>query len=172
MALVESFAPVAAPDARVLVLGSMPGAASLAAGRYYAHPRNAFWPIVAPWCGVAADAPYGRRLAALRARGLALWDVLRRCERAGSLDSAIDPASAAANDFAAFFAAHARIGAVLCNGGTAHALFVRRVQQRLPAPFARLPVVRLPSTSPAHAARTLAGKRALWLRALERWLPR
>lgn len=170
MALVESFAPVAAPDARVLVLGSMPGVASLRAGRYYAHPRNGFWPIVSPLCRVAPDAPYERRLQALRDRGIALWDVLRRCERPGSLDAEIERDSAEPNDFATLFAACPQLGAVLCNGGTAHALFVRRVLPALPAPCAALPVVLLPSTSPAHAARSLAQKRAAWRRALLPWL--
>ena len=124
---VHSFAPIARVDARVLILGSMPGTASLAAGRYYAHPRNAFWPIVAGVCGVAADAAYELRLAALQDRGIALWDVLQSCERAGSLDGDIDPASTQANDFVALFATHRRLAAVLCNGGTAHALFRRSV---------------------------------------------
>lgn len=164
--LVRSFAPVARADARVLILGSMPGEASLAAGRYYAHPRNAFWPIVAALCGFAAAAPYEHRLAALQERGIALWDVLQSCERAGSLDGDIDRASAQPNDFAAFFASHQHLAAVLCNGGTAFALFTRRVRPILAAPLAALPCVQLPSTSPAHAGRTLAQKLAAWRRVL------
>ena len=166
MAFVESFPPVARPDARVLVLGSMPGAASLAAGRYYAHPRNAFWPIVGDLCGVAADAPYADRLAGLTARGLALWDVLAACERAGSLDAAIDRATARPNDFVAFFAAHPRLVAVACNGGAAHELFRRRVLPTLTAAGFAPAVHGLPSTSPAHAGRSVAQKRQVWRRIL------
>lgn len=159
--LVHSFAPVARGDARVLVLGSMPGARSLAEGRYYAHPRNAFWPIVAGWCGVAADAPYATRLQALQAAGIALWDVLHSCERDGSLDGAIEPASASPNDFAAFLPGLPHLRLVACNGGTAHRLF-RRVAAALPADLAVPPIAVLPSTSPAHAARSFAAKQAEW----------
>ena len=166
MAFVESFPPVSRPDARVLVLGSMPGAASLAAGRYYAHPRNAFWPIVGGVCGVAADAPYAARLAGLVARGIALWDVLATCERAGSLDAAIDRATARANDFVPFFAAHPRLEAVACNGGAAHELFRRRVLPALAAAGFTPAVHALPSTSPAHAGSSVAQKRQAWRRIL------
>jgi TDG/mug DNA glycosylase family protein len=169
--LVRSFPPVARADARVLILGSMPGAASLAAGRYYAHPSNAFWPIVGAIAGFAPSLPYDERLAALQQRGIALWDVLQSCEREGSLDAAIAGASAQANDFATFFAAHAHLAVVLCNGGTAYDLFRRRVVPTLPVPFDALPCVQLPSTSPAHAGRTFAEKCAAWRRALTPCLP-
>jgi len=167
---VRSFAPVARRDARLLILGSMPGTASLAVGRYYAHPRNAFWPIVGSVCGFDANAPYAKRLAALQARGIALWDVLRSCERDGSLDGDIAAASVQTNDFAGFLAAHRRIAAVLCNGGTAFALFGKRVRPTLGLPFREMPCVQLPSTSPAHAGRTLAQKLAAWRLVLARHL--
>lgn len=166
MAFVQSFPPVAAPGARVLVLGSMPGTASLAAVQYYAHPRNAFWPIVAALCGFAADAPYRTRLLALRQCGVALWDVLSRCERPGSLDSDIAPATAATNDFGGFLRRHRRIEAVLCNGGTAFRLFTARVQPALAAPWSALPVRQLPSTSPAHAGMRFDDKLRAWRAAL------
>lgn len=167
MTLVHSFPPVVATAARALIVGSMPGVASLQAQRYYAHPRNAFWPIVAAVGGFAADAPYAQRLAALQQRGVALWDVLQSCERRGSLDSDIAPASQRVNDFAALFAVQPGLRAVLCNGGTAHDLFVRHV-----APIAPpgLTVVRLPSTSPAHASSSFLQKLAAWRQALTPWL--
>jgi hypoxanthine-DNA glycosylase len=142
----------------------MPGAASLAAGRYYAHPRNAFWLIVGALCGVAPSASYEERLAALVAHGIALWDVLQACERQGSLDAAIDLATAATNDFAAFFRAHPRIAVVACNGGTAYDVFCRRVVPTLASPPA---VQKLPSTSPAHAGVAFAAKQEIWRRALQ-----
>lgn len=138
----------------------MPGEASLAAGRYYAHPRNAFWSIMGALCGFAADAPYGERTRALQRRGIALWDVLQSCERQGSLDSDIVVATAEPNDFATFFARHRRIAAVACNGGAAHRTFTR-VAHTL-AIARDLPILALPSTSPAHAGRSFAQKLALW----------
>jgi len=162
---VQSFPPVASVGARVLILGSMPGVASLAARQYYAHPRNAFWPIVARVLGIEAGLPYGDRLQVLGKLGIALWDVLQGCERDGSLDSDIAPASRQLNDFAGFFAQHRRIAAVLCNGTTAHGLFVRHVLPTFSAPS--WIVHRLPSTSPAHAARSLAQKTAAWRRVLK-----
>lgn len=166
---IHSFAPIARADAQVLILGSMPGEASLAAGRYYAHPRNSFWPVLGTLCGFPADAPYERRVAALQRGGIALWDVLRSCERAGSLDGDIVAATAEANDFAAFFAAHSRIRAVFCNGGSAFRAFLR-VARSLDDPFRSLPCRALPSTSPAHAGRTTSWKREVWRLALAPFL--
>jgi hypoxanthine-DNA glycosylase len=162
VAHVRSFPPIARRDARLLLLGTMPGIASLGASQYYAHPRNAFWPIAGALWGFDPALPYARRCAALRARGVAVWDVLAACVRPGSLDSDIDLATMETNDFASFFAAHRRIAVVACNGGIAHDLFRRRVQRDLQQPWRDLPVVRLPSTSPAHAGRTLAVKLAAW----------
>lgn len=143
----------------MLIVGSMPGAASLASGRYYAHPRNGFWPIVGAVCGFDPNADYDVRTAALRCSGIVLWDVLQQCRRRGSLDSAIEAGDRAVNDFAALFLAEPELRSVLCNGGTAHGLFVRHVLPTL----SRAPVVhRLPSTSPAHAARSAAQKLAAW----------
>lgn len=165
MPFVRSFAPLARADARVLILGSMPGEASLAAGRYYAHPRNAFWPLLATLCGFDANAPYAERTRALQRHRIAVWDVLQSCERDGSLDSDIDAASQRVNDFAPFLAQHPDITTILCNGGTAHRLFVRLVVPSLPTERA-LRIGPVPSTSPAHASRSLAQKLAAWRVAL------
>lgn len=162
--MIFSFPPIAAPDARLLILGSMPGRASLQAGQYYAHPRNAFWPVMAGLFDVNAGAPYAQRCEALRARGVAVWDVLRACVREGSLDAAIDEESIVPNDFAAFFASHREIRAVYFNGAKAEQVYRRRVLPALDPPAAALPLTRLPSTSPAHAALTHEQKRAAWAR--------
>lgn len=167
MTLLTGFAPVAAAPARVLILGSMPGAASLAAGQYYAHPRNAFWRIMGELAGARPDLPYEERLACLQARGIALWDVLRHCERPGSLDADITPASMIANDFAGLFAAQPDIRRVLFNGATAGLCFQRHVLPTLDAALAaRLTLIRLPSTSPAHAGMAYAAKLVRWRDAL------
>lgn len=160
----RGFPPIEAPRARVLVLGSMPGTASLAAGEYYAHPRNAFWSIVGELTGAPPSLPYARRVAALRTSGVALWDVVASCRRRGSLDTAIERTSLEINDFAAFFARHPRLELVLFNGATAEALFRRRVLRTLGGRALRLQ--RLPSTSPAHAGLGTKRKRAAWHRAL------
>ena len=83
------FPPIASPDARILILGSMPGRASLAAGQYYAHPRNAFWPIMGSLLDFDASRDYPARVDALKVAGIAVWDILDSCHRPGSLDSAI-----------------------------------------------------------------------------------
>lgn len=160
MALLRAFPPVADDQASVLILGSMPGEASLKAAEYYAHPRNAFWPIMGVLVGAGPALPYAARLARLQAAGIALWDVIAACERPGSLDSRIAPDSVQANDFAAFFAAHRGIARVFFNGGMAEAAFRRHALPRLGG--LSLQMIRLPSTSPAHAARSFADKLAAW----------
>ena len=161
MAHIESFPPIAAPDARILILGSMPGAASLRAAQYYAHPRNLFWRLLGDILGQPLpNLDYAERLIVLQQHGIAVWDVLQSCERHGSLDSAIDPASIRANDFAGFFRAHPAITRVLFNGGLAASSFRRYVRPELGD--LALEFQRLPSTSPAHAALDYAAKLAQW----------
>jgi hypoxanthine-DNA glycosylase len=98
--LLHGLPPIIDDGARVLILGNMPSAMSLAARQYYANPRNAFWRITGEIFGFDTGAPYGDRVAALRTHGVAVWDVPRACRRAGSLDSAVEPDSMVANDFA------------------------------------------------------------------------
>lgn len=142
----------------------MPGVASLQAQQYYAHPRNAFWLIMAQLLGFDAALPYASRVAALQTAGIAVWDVLQSCERVGSLDTAIAPASMVANDFAAFFAQHPHITDVFFNGSLAETTFKRTVLPLLnkQAGAAALRYARLPSTSPAHAALKFEDKLAAW----------
>jgi hypoxanthine-DNA glycosylase len=161
---IRGFPPVAAPDACVLVLGSMPSVASLTAGEYYAHSRNAFWPLMTRLLGIDAGSSYEARLAALRQARIALWDVLHSCRREGSLDAAIEEEEE--NDFAAFLAAHARIRAVLFNGAKSEAAFRARVLAR--GIGEGLASHRLPSTSPANASWSFARKLEAWREALVR----
>ena len=160
MTAVRSFPPLVAAGARVLVLGSMPGTASLRAGEYYAHPRNAFWPLMADLLQIGRDWPYAQRTAALTAAGVALWDVIAGCRRPGSLDAAIVAESVVVNDFSAFFTVHREIRQIFFNGAAAEAAF-RRHFRAVPELLA-LPQQRLPSTSPAHAALSYAAKLAAW----------
>lgn len=155
-----SFPPIARADAELLILGSMPGAASLAAGQYYAHPHNAFWRIMAELLGFPFDAPYPARLAALQDAHVAVWDVLQSCTREGSLDTRIATDTEVANDFVSFLAAHPKIDRIFFNGAKAEASFRRRVLPGLdPAAFG---FARLPSTSPAHASLSFAAKCEAW----------
>ena len=167
MSDIHSFAPVADATARVLILGSMPGGRSLQLQQYYGHPHNAFWKIMGALCGFdPASTPYPARLAALQARGIALWDVLASCVRPGSLDSSIVDTTMVPNDFAGFLAAHPRIERVCFNGAKAEAVFRRLVLPTLDKAHP-LRTVRLPSTSPAHAGMALAAKLAAWRAAVE-----
>ena len=146
--------PVADARARLLVLGSFPGVASLQQQRYYAHPRNHFWPIVSALLGLDLLAlPYARRIEAVRARGLAIWDVYAACERLGSLDSAIRRAQP--NDLAALVRALPRLRGIGHNGGeSARAMRLTRALG--------MPVWRLPSTSPANASWSFERKCEAW----------
>ena len=154
--------PVVASDCRVLILGSMPGAASLQAARYYAHPRNRFWPLMAALADVPAEASYGERLVALQRAGIGLWDVIGECRRAGSLDSAIVRGSERANALVPLIVSLGQLRVIAFNGATAASLFRRHVEPHLPE--LRQPVQRiaLPSTSPAHAAMGLEALREAW----------
>ncbi len=162
----RSFEPIASRSARLLILGSLPSVASLAAGEYYAHPRNQFWPILGDICGFDARAPYARRKRALLRCGIALWDVVGSGVRPGSLDAAIDDATVVANDFPAFLAAHPRIARVCFNGRKAESAWRRHVARQLP-PSRKLDCRLLPSTSPAHAAMGYRRKLRIWQSALE-----
>ncbi len=160
--MIESFAPLAGNDARVLILGSMPGRASLDAQQYYAYAHNGFWPIMAELVGFDLTADYSARCAALIEAGVAVWDVLKYCEREGSLDASIVENSIVANDFASFFEQHGRIRHVFFNGAKAEASYRRYVLPTLDGTASELPMMRLPSTSPAHAAMNLDNKREHW----------
>jgi hypoxanthine-DNA glycosylase len=144
--LLEGFPPVVDDAAGLLILGSFPSVQSLATGQYYGNPRNAFWPITSALFGFDASAPYETRLAALQSAGIALWDVLHKCRRVGSLDARIDPKSVAANDFGQLFASYPSITQVYFNGSAARQLFSRLVDVDADVDY-RL----LPSTSPARA---------------------
>ena len=168
----ESFPPICAPDAGILVLGSMPGVQSLQAQQYYAHPRNAFWPILMQVLGVVTDygAPlpsYEARVQHMRQHRIAVWDVLQYCERPGSLDASIRRDTMVLNDFGAFLQQHPRIRRICFNGATAATLFERHATPLLQGlnllPAERL---RLPSTSPAHAGMTRQDKLSAWRDAL------
>jgi TDG/mug DNA glycosylase family protein len=165
-ARVRSFRPIADGNAETLILGSMPGRASLAAGEYYAHARNAFWRIAGELLAFDPSAPYRARVRALKAARIAVWDVLHSCVRRGSLDTMIENDTEIANDFQAFFRAHGKITHVFFNGAKAEASFRRHVCGRTGAVALRY--ARLPSTSPANASISHARKLRAWRAILKR----
>ena len=159
MALIRksAFAPVVSPETRVLIVGSLPGEASLAAGRYYAHPQNRFWHLAGAVIG-REDLPsldYDARLTALLEAGIGLWDTIASAERPGSLDAAIRAEQPA--PLAELVATLPRLRAVGFNGGKAS-----RVGRGTLA-GSPLALVDLPSSSPAYAALPFAEKRERWL---------
>ena len=156
MSLKHSFPPIAAPDARLLVLGSLPGDRSLAAQRYYAHPQNQFWHLMSPVVGRdLAALDYDDRLATLRARRVALWDVIGSARRAGSTDAAI--ADIEGNDIAGLVATLPDLRAIAFNGGTA----LKQGMMLSGRDFIGAEIVALPSSSPLHTV-GLAAKQPAW----------
>jgi hypoxanthine-DNA glycosylase len=152
--MLEGLAPVIAPDTRLVVLGSFPGVASLAAQQYYGHPRNAFWRLLsALWGEDLVGRDYAGRLDALRRHRVGLWDVYRACERKGSLDSAIRVPEP--NDLARLRVLAPGLRAVAHNGG--ESARSRRLTEAL-----GVDVHVLPSTSPANAAWSFERKLAAW----------
>ena len=159
---IHCFAPIEDSRSTVLILGSMPGKASLQAGQYYAHPRNAFWRVMGDLVGAGVALPYESRVRRLKSCRIALWDVLKSCTRKGSLDSDIDESSITPNDFISFYQAHPRIAHIFFNGAKAEACYRKHVLTSLSDKFKSLPCQRLPSTSPANASLSYKQKLKAW----------
>jgi TDG/mug DNA glycosylase family protein len=162
----SGFPPIAGLHARVLILGSLPGQASLRAQQYYAQPHNAFWKVMGQLFAAGPELPYEERACRLVENGIALWDVCATARRPGSLDAAIVNASVVPNDFANFFRSHPEIKRVCFNGGKAAELYRRLVLPQLSGALDQRCYETLPSTSPAHAAMPFEQKLAQWRRSL------
>ena len=161
MADIRGFPPISGPGAVILILGSMPGRESLAQQRYYAHPRNAFWPIMCDLYNIK-ESGYAQRVEKLVQNKVAVWDVLQTCFRSSSLDSDIDNKSIVPNDFERFFAGQPHISHVYFNGAKAEAVYLNRVLPNLQGFASELLLHRLPSTSPAHASMSFEQKKHAW----------
>ncbi|MFT6398684.1 MAG: hypoxanthine-DNA glycosylase [Bradymonadia bacterium] len=168
---VRCFPPVVGNAPHTLILGSAPGITSLIEVEYYAHKRNAFWPIMAELCGFDATLSYEERKTALTDAGFALWDVLAECERESSLDSDIIESTVVANDFATLFDELPTIRRVFFNGGKAESSFHRHVIPKLGPMAEQAAFARLPSTSPAYAAMRYPAKLGRWRSALGAGVP-
>ena len=152
------FPAIARADARILILGSLPGQRSLDANQYYAHPRNTFWKIMREIAG--AEGNYGERCEALKDHGIALWDVLASSVRPGSMDANIQSDTAVANDFSGFLSNHEAVETICFNGQKAAQMFSRMVQPGLDRNG--LHFESLPSTSPAYASMSYVDKLNKW----------
>jgi len=160
---ISSFAPIANEKAKILILGSIPSAVSIQEHEYYAHKRNAFWPIMISLFNAGAyQNNYKQRKNTLIKNNIALWDVLQSCYRQGSLDTAIKMDSVIVNDFFQFFTRHTEIKKVCFNGAKAETVYIKYVLPTVKQQFGYLEYVRLPSTSPAHATMTLRQKTDAW----------
>ena len=166
MSRVHSFEPIIGHRPRVIILGSMPGVASLEAVQYYAHPRNAFWPIMADLFGIDPEASYPLRIQQIAKAPVILWDTLRSCHRPGSLDADIARDSVQANDIVGLLKKYTGIRAIAFNGGTSEKYFKKLVAPHLPQQR-DIELLRMPSTSPAHAGMNFVQKLAAWQQLLD-----
>jgi hypoxanthine-DNA glycosylase len=162
MSEIHCFPPIESADAEILILGSAPSERSLLENQYYGHPSNAFWFIMGELLGFDPRADYEERKRILVENRIALWDVMRSCERSGSLDSAIKTQSVKPNDFSSFLQGHSKIKRVFFNGAKAEAEYKRLVLPLVSKDFPKLEYNRLPSTSPAMASLSRAAKLASW----------
>lgn len=160
---ISSFAPRVAPDCRVLVLGTAPSERSLALQQAYGHAQNLFWPFMGELFCAGPELDYAERIARLQRIGIGIWDVLKHCERPGSLDSSIVRGSEVPNALPELLAAHPSIHTFAFNGAKAFELFKRHVQPHIAAQqLACLQLLPLPSTSPANASISRAEKIRRW----------
>lgn len=169
-AVVSSFQPRVAADCRMLILGTAPSEKSLALQQAYAHAQNLFWPFMGELFSAGPELDYLERIARLQHVGIGIWDVLKHCERPGSLDSSIVRGSEVPNAIPELLVTHPLIDALAFNGGKAFELFKRHILPRFDAQqIARVRLLPLPSTSPANASIDRAEKLRRW-RALKDWL--
>lgn len=162
MTEIFSFPPVVSSDAKVLILGSMPGIKSLQQCQYYAHPQNSFWFIIERLFAIDKTQAYTQRIKLLQHKKIAVWDVLKACRREGSLDSAIEQGSVVANDFVFFLEKYSDIEFVFFNGAKAEQEYKKHVMADLSVISRQINYLHLPSTSPAHAAMSREGKLGQW----------
>lgn len=168
--MIESFSPVIGHAPKLLILGSIPGVKSLQAVQYYAHPRNAFWPIMANFFAFDSTLAYSQKLDALVSNRIALWDVLARCVRPGSLDGDIQPSSIEVNAIDEVLQKHPTIHAILLNGGKAAKEFTRHYDKFCAEQS--ISYYSMPSTSPAYAAMTFEAKQRRWHQVLSEYFNR
>lgn len=166
----QCFSPIASKNAKILILGSMPGDLSLKKQQYYAHPRNAFWGIIQCYLGYSHLFNYEQQVEQIKKHGIALWDVMQSCKRQGSLDANIDNKSIVVNEFAEFFQRYSNISLLLFNGAKAELEYKKRVLPLLAKDLRQHELIRMPSTSPAMASLTMKQKQQIWSDVLRRFI--
>jgi len=157
-----NFLAASSSQARILLLGTMPGAASLYQNQYYGHPQNKFWKFMELIFGISRSLPYTQRTKLLTQKGIVLWDVIHQCSRKGSLDSAIKDDSIKLNNFPYLFQQYPQLEAIFFNGQNAANYYKKLVLPNINQNYSDLPRLILPSTSPANA-------RTPWQDQLEKW---
>ena len=162
--MLQGFPPVVQKNTQTIILGSMPGKDSLTAKQYYAHSRNAFWPIMGKMFGASPDLSYEKRLNVLLSNGVGIWDVIKSCRRKSSLDAHIEETTIVVNDFAHLMKQCSHLRLICFNGAKSEQTFNRYVDGDLiPTSITR---IRLPSTSPANARMNFQQKLEIWREAL------
>ena len=157
----HSFSAICNTNTKLLILGSLPGKKSIAEQQYYAHPRNALWPILCDWMQLPASMSYEQRIATALDHGIGFWDVVAQAERPGSLDSDIKSPSVHYNPIDQLIPNLPKLKCIILNGGAAMTLFKRGGFNHT-ANESGLTFVQLPSTSPAHASMAQEEKRVAW----------
>lgn len=155
MQKISSFPPIINENSKILILGSIPGLKSLEMQQYYAHPQNKFWKIIFEIFNEEFTTDYSERIKILEKHHIALWDVIDTCERKGSLDSEIR--NEEANRIGELLQNYPNIKGIFCNGQKSY----KNLQKMLPKDF-YLPIIALPSTSPAHASLKYEEKLKKW----------
>jgi hypoxanthine-DNA glycosylase len=153
--MIYSFPPISDPTAEVLILGTMPGEKSLKLNQYYGHGGNQFWKLIFAIHNTPFSSDYSLKKEILIKNRIALWDVLKVCERAGSADSAI--AKEESNDFLSFFQNHPNIKLIAFNGSNAETYF-----NTYSGIKTKIEKITLPSTSPANTWKTFDEKLEQW----------
>jgi len=164
MARIKSFNYIADEKAKILILGSIPGKESLTKQQYYAHPKNLFWHFMSGIFSFDFSLSYPDKTEMLKAKYVALWDVIENCKRATSLDSDIKKDSVNTNNFCLFFKKHLHIKNVFFNGKMAEHLYFKRALPFLGKTYPEIQYYLLPSTSPANASIDKKEKFRQWSR--------
>jgi len=160
--MIQGFNLLGNSNATVLILGSMPSMKSLQKQEYYAHPQNVFWRIISHLFNQGKTLGYQQGEALLIEQGIALWDVLKFCDRQGSLDSAINTDTMEMNNFVDLFSSFPELRYVFFNGAMAESIYKKQVWPIVAESVAYIKYKKLPSTSPAYAAMKFESKLAAW----------